>query len=73
MQENAHYQFLIGLKLLYLIDWEGVRSFIDHLLGEVKLSVSLICWSLLLAMFWRGWVVRAKELRILIGSDFFQT
>ena len=22
-------------------------------------------------MFWRGWAVRAKELRILVGSDFF--
>ena len=23
------------LKLLHLIDWEGVQSFIDHSLGEV--------------------------------------
>ena len=36
-------------------------------------SMSMICQSLLLAIFRRGWAVRAKELKILVGSDFFQT
>ena len=35
--------------------------------------MSIICQSLLLAIFRRGWAVRAKELKILVGSDFFQT
>ena len=36
---------------------------------------SLVCIvNLLFAqMFWWGWAVKAKELRILVGSDFFQT
>ena len=30
IQDDTHHQILIGFKLLYLIDREGVQSFIDH-------------------------------------------
>ena len=42
MQENAHHQVLIGFKLLHLIDWEGVQSFLDHSLGEVLSKTSAV-------------------------------
>ena len=47
-------------------DWGGCMW------EKALLSVLLICWSLLMPMFWWAWAVKVKELKTLVGSEIFQ-